>query len=658
MPELSYPGVYVQEVSSGVRPIEVASTSTPAFVGLAERGPTDRALRVTSWTAFQRYFGSFIDDGYLAQSVFQFFNNGGRQCYVVRIARSDVAVASVSIQNRAPTPTDGLLFSAKNAGAWGNHLYLQIEDGSTDPGNTFKISVREQEEADLVPEDFLDIPPLEIHDDLSMDVNSSRYLVDVLLQSSTLIDATVLAANVALQRGVHFGGFGLALPLDVNRDFQINLDHDGYQLVQLDAAIAAETDLAVVAAEIQTRVRTLTRIRNSTLAVAFSGFTCQVETVDGQDRLVLRSGTNADPTDPTTQSTLSSVQIQNASTNNATGALRLGVANGGRSEDALAVRRPANTPTGEVFQIGDATVAGAVTAITTGSDGEAALNDTSYSAGFQLLNNISDVSLLAVPGVGTTGIFDEGVAYCAGRSLQDMFYVGETDLDTDTPAEAETFRGALTTPNSYGALYFPWIQAPDPTGRSAEPVLLPPSGFITGLYARIDANRGVWKSPAGTEASLNGTRGLAVVLTDIENGNLNKLNINCIRQFPTAGIVSWGARTITSDPEWKYLSPRRMAILLRVSIYNGIQWAVFEPNDEPLWAALRLNITSFMTVLFRQGAFQGSSPSQAFFVKVDSETTTQDDINLGIVNVLVGFAPLKPAEFVVVKISQKAGQSS
>jgi hypothetical protein len=152
--------------------------------------------------------------------------------------------------------------------------------------------------------------------------------------------------------------------------------------------------------------------------------------------------------------------------------------------------------------------------------------------------------------------------------------------------------------------------------------------------------------------------GLAVNLTDVKQGNLNRINVNCIRRFPASGIVSWGARTITSDPEYQYVPVRRMAIMLRVSIYNGIQWAVFEPNDEELWSQLRLNIGSFMMTLYRQGAFQGSTPSQAFFVKCDSETTTQDDINLGIVNVLVGFAPLKPAEFVVVKISQKAGQAS
>ncbi|NIM10473.1 MAG: hypothetical protein GTO45_00645, partial [Candidatus Aminicenantes bacterium] len=166
------------------------------------------------------------------------------------------------------------------------------------------------------------------------------------------------------------------------------------------------------------------------------------------------------------------------------------------------------------------------------------------------------------------------------------------------------------------------------------------------------------KAPAGTEASLSGAVGLAFNLTDVQQGNLNRINVNCIRRFASSGIVNWGARTITSDPEWTYVPVRRMAIMLRVSIYNGIQWAVFEPNDEELWGQLRLNLNSFMMTLFRKEAFQGASPAEAFFVKCDGETTTQEDINLGIVNILVGFAPLKPAEFVVVKISQKAGQTS
>ena len=147
-------------------------------------------------------------------------------------------------------------------------------------------------------------------------------------------------------------------------------------------------------------------------------------------------------------------------------------------------------------------------------------------------------------------------------------------------------------------------------------------------------------------------------ISETEQDQLNPVGVNAIRAIPGAGIVSWGTRTIGSDPAWRYIPVRRMAIFLRVSIYNGIQFAVFEPNDEPLWAALRLNIRSFMLTQFRAGAFQGSKPDDAFFVKCDSSTTTQGDIDIGIVNILVGFAPLKPAEFVILKLSQKAGQSA
>lgn len=645
MPTLSYPGVYVQEIPSGVRPIEIASTSTAAFVGLAEMGPED-AKRVTNWTEFQRYFGGFINDSKLAHSVYQYFNNGGRQCYIVRVTRTDAVAASVTVQNSATAPVAGVIFSAKNKGAWGNYLYLQIEDGALDPGNEFRISVRRQTDPAVVPADFKDITPLEVFDNLSIDSNAPNYVANVLKQNSALIDAQLAAANVSLQRGLHRGGFSPTLPLNDKRSFQINLDGDGFQVVTLPSAVGASANLTDVATEIQTAVQGLTTKKTSTDPSAFTGFTCTVETVGGQSRLLLQSGTTI---------ASSSVRIQSAATNDATTQLKLGSGNGGRSEDGLAPRRPAKA---DVIQIGDAAVAAPVTAVTAGSDGTAALTETSFSNAFSRLDTVTDFSLLAVPGEGTTAMMDLGMAYCANRSLQDVFYIGEMTSDNKTPDDAADFRDKLTKANSYGALYFPWVKALDPTGKFREPIALPPSGYVAGLYARIDGSRGVWKAPAGTEASLNGVVGLEAELTDVQHGTLNPKSVNVIRRFPASGVVAFGARTVTSDPEWKYVPVRRTAIMLRVSIYNGIQWAVFEPNDEALWSQLRLNIGSFMMTLFRQGAFQGSTPSQAFFVKCDAETTTQADIDLGIVNILVGFAPLKPAEFVVVKISQKAGQAS
>ncbi len=644
MPTVSYPGVYVEEISSGVRPITAASTSTAAFVGLAEMGP-DEAVLVTSWTEFQRSYGSFVADSFLAHSVFQFFNNGGSQCYIVRVTRSDAAVAGVTVNNRAGTPVAGLAFTAKNAGAWGNSLLLQLEDGTLDPGNEFKLSIRRQADPEVVPANVKDITPLEVFDNLSMDPAGANYVVTA-LGDSTLIDAQVLSANISTQRGLHRGGFGPTLPVGSRVAFQINLDGDGLQAVTLPAAVGTVTALADVAAAIQVAVRALTKKKGSTDPAAFSGFTCTVETVSGQSRLVLQSGTT---------SATSSVRVQPGSANDVTTLLRLGSGNGGQSEDGIAVRRPV---VADVVQIGDAAVAAPIAAATPGSDGVAAITELTFSSAFSRLDTITDFSLLAVPGEGTTAMMDLGMAYSANRPLKDVFYLGETAAHDDTAAEAAVFRNKLTLANSYGALYFPWVKALDPTGRSRDPILLPPSGYIAGLYARIDGSRGVWKAPAGTEAGINGVVGLAAELSDVQQGNLNPLGVDVIRRFPGAGVVAFGARTITSDQEWRYVPVRRTAIMLRVSIYNGIQFAVFEPNDEPLWAQLRLNIGAFMMTLFRRGAFQGSTPSQAFFVKCDGETTTQADIDAGIVNVLVGFAPLKPAEFVVVRISQKSGLAS
>jgi len=204
------------------------------------------------------------------------------------------------------------------------------------------------------------------------------------------------------------------------------------------------------------------------------------------------------------------------------------------------------------------------------------------------------------------------------------------------------------------------IKATDPSGRQATPIAVPPSGYVAGVYARIDANRGVWKAPAGTEANLLGLVGVATQINDAQQDRLNPIGANIIRVFPSSGVVIWGARTLAtaSNPEYRYIPIRRLAIFLERSIYNGIQWAVFEPNDEDLWASLRLNVGAFMMNLFRSGAFQGNVASQAFFVKCDAETNPQSEIDAGVVNVVIGFAPLRPAEFVVVKISQKAGTTA
>ena len=199
------------------------------------------------------------------------------------------------------------------------------------------------------------------------------------------------------------------------------------------------------------------------------------------------------------------------------------------------------------------------------------------------------------------------------------------------------------------------------TGADIE---LPPAGTVAGIFGRTDLNRGVWKAPAGLETSIFNSPGVVErgKMTDQQQGVLNQLGVNCLREFPGSGTVVFGSRTmVTANPAlkdmWRYVPVRRMALFLEQTLYNNLGWVFFEPNDDPLWTAIRTSIEAFMLGLFRQGAFQGSTPSQAFQVKCDGQTTTQADIDNGIVNIVVAFAPLKPAEFVIIKLAQLAGQT-
>jgi phage tail sheath protein FI len=288
----------------------------------------------------------------------------------------------------------------------------------------------------------------------------------------------------------------------------------------------------------------------------------------------------------------------------------------------------------------------------------AALNAGGSGTGVHLLERIDLFNLLCVPGETDGSTVASLQKFCRDHRA---FLIADaaSDATFNSLSPPAALQGLTGNDSINAAFYFPWVSAPDPTqeGRLRR---FPPSGFVAGLYAKTDAQRGVWKAPAGTEASLSGASGVIQTLTDDENGTLNVKAINCIRTFPVFGTVIWGARTLRGNDEvgseWKYIPVRRTALFIEETLYRALKWVVFEPNDEPLWAQIRLNVGAFMHDLFRQGAFQGQTPRDAYFVKCDKETTTQSDINRGIVNIVVGFAPLKPAEFVIIKIQQMAGQ--
>ncbi len=293
------------------------------------------------------------------------------------------------------------------------------------------------------------------------------------------------------------------------------------------------------------------------------------------------------------------------------------------------------------------------------------------------LDKVTIFNLLVIPGITDPSVLAEGVAY-AERKRAFFIMDSPPNWDVDTPSGGAAPTGSPpSSPESpvdglsFGpvpvstnaAIYFPWLATTDPV--SGNPSTSPPSGFVAGMYSQEDANRGVWKSPAGLETALNGTTGVVPtgVMTDMQQGVLNGYGINAIRQFPSLTPVIFGARTLAYrdsalQGQWGYIAVRRMALFLEQSLYANLPWAIFEPNDTPLWNALTQEVGAFMMGLFRQGAFAGTKPSEAFLVQCDNTTTTAADIDNGTVNILVAFAPLKPAEFVVVQIAQLAGQGA
>jgi hypothetical protein len=315
------------------------------------------------------------------------------------------------------------------------------------------------------------------------------------------------------------------------------------------------------------------------------------------------------------------------------------------------------------------------TALTTSSppDGSTVIDLTQIPQVFAAnssLDKLPIFNLMAIPGITDNNTLSTALPFCEDKRA---FLIIDPlpNAAADSVAEAllpssvspttiqQFFEGGTLPQSKNGAIYFPYLQSTDFTGTA---INCPPSGFVAGIFAREDVSRGVWKSPAGLETVISGTTGVVPwgVMTDPQQGVLNPLGINCIRTFPGIGTVVFGARTLVANnpafQQWMYVAVRRMALFIEQSLYASLKWAVFEPNDSPLWNALTQEVSAFMLSLYRQGAFAGATADLAFQVRCDSTTTTPTDVANGVVNILVSFAPLRPAEFVVIQIQQLAGQ--
>lgn len=568
---LSYPGVYVEEVSSGVRTVVGVSTSVAAFIGRAKKGPENIATTINGFGEFERIFGGLWSDSSMSFAVRDFFLNGGGQAVIVRLFHRDEATPAATISvgvDSLPKLEDvrkitigEWKFAAASPGKWGASLRVKISQAEG-PG---AAAVAKQ---------------------MGLDVSD---LYNVTVRDSTPGAGAEQFLNVSVKPGPR----------------------------QLDKVLAAESKLLFW---------------------------------DGR--------IDAPPKSPLTDPKVPAFDD--------VWKLELALV------DAIAKNGAGSKEAKDAAEKVDKKVKGVIDGLTDGgglvADDFTPNNAQANKLGLFALERLYATgglfNLLCIPPYTADSNVEPSViniaaAYCETRRA--MLLIDAPTSWTDTAKARENFATQVNfqTTSRNAAVYFPRLRQANPL-RDGQIEDFAACGVIAGIYARTDTQRGVWKAPAGMDASLVGVTALTVPMTDDDNGPLNQLGINCLRNFPVIGNVVWGGRTLRGadqfSDEYKYIPVRRTALFIEESLYRGLKWVVFEPNDEPLWAQIRLNAGAFMHNLFRQGAFQGSSPRDAYFVKCSKETTSEDDRILGIVNVAVGFAPLKPAEFVVIKFQQMAGQ--
>lgn len=621
---LTYPGVYIEEISSGVHTITGVATSITAFIGRASRGPTDEdeesPVIINSFGDYERIFGGLSVDSSLGFAVRDFYLNGGSQAAIVRLVGTkkedgtQMTTEEDKLSRYRAMTVDGLTLRSANPGKWATGLRVtldadvspeaaralgfikKLDDGTFvgDPSALFNLTVKNT--ATGARERILNLTLLSKTGGV-MDKPTTRRIDQVLKRESDLLRWK--------------GDFPAAPP---------NTGELKKLAPLLDALNKAQKAYREKAAETSDPdvLKPLIKAKDDAQAAYDEQLTKVSDELSKLDAALLAAK--------------------------------------GTGDAAKVVKAEADLAEGvetEAKKIKDGGALDSNSFIGSGKAGE--------KQGLFAFDRADLFNILCIPPYNENGDVDANViaqaaAYCEDKRA---FYVIDPPATWTDKAKALAGIKDFATNSKNAAIFFPRLRQPNPFHENAVEEFAP-CGAIAGIFARTDTERGVWKAPAGLEASLVAVPELSVKLSDGENGELNPKAVNCLRAFPGAGRVVWGSRTLQGADglasEWKYIPVRRTALFLEESLYRGTQWVVFEPNDEPLWAQIRLNVGAFMQDLFRKGAFQGKTPREAYLVKCDNETTTQNDINLGIVNIIVGFAPLKPAEFVIIKLQQLAGQ--
>ncbi len=660
MPEYLSPGVYVEEISTGPKPIEGVSTSTAGFAGRTERGPTTPRL-VTSWLDFQRWFGSYIEPSksFLPYSIQGFFQNGGKRAFVARVINGDALPASQSLA--APSADSGsgltnvLKVESLGPGTWGNNIIIRVTTASradlnaSPPLDLFRLTIAYFK--DGIPSPFVDpvnrtnlaspffkaADVVEDYDNLSAVQGSANYVISTVNAASKLVHLDwgntnpnpAIVPEPARPSNTDFGVRSVLSLATSDAALFVSVSAVGAGLWGDSVSVEVLPGTKAGTARMTIRWSTLTEdFDNLSTDITKPDFLTDV--INGNSRLIRAEWVDDNGAPIADLATATLVIPDPAAEANLAGGLDDPLTGG--TEELLL------TP------------------------GDFAGKDTvppDERTGLAGLEAIDEISLVVVPDEVNPGIRNNfqitNVVLNQCERLKDRFGILSVPKGQGTVQNIYPVRDT-----SYGGIYYPWVRVFDQ--RTQDTLLIPPSGHVAGIYARTDIDRGVHKAPANEvirgiiTRDLNSRRGpLEYKVVKGEQDILNPRGINVIRDFRTdrRGIRVWGARTMSSDGEWKYVNVRRLFIFIEESLDEGTQWVVFEPNHEPTWARVVRSISNFLVRVWRDGALQGVTEEEAFFVRCDRTTMTQDDIDNGRLICYVGIAPVKPAEFVIIRIGQK-----
>ncbi len=679
MPEYLSPGVYVEEVDTGSKPIEGVSTSTVGMVGVTQKGRTDGLpLLVTSLADFVRKFGGYLgpdieeDKRYLAYAAEAFFQNGGQRLYIKRVIADD-AVASVAqskteVSTRLARDTPVVLTS--NEDDRKKVTLVSLRGIDTDTKLTF---VRLNDDGTESSDEDADME-IASYDPVRNTVTLKVALAFQFDKKNTRVKLNKLPAPLTGNPATNSVKF-----LAVNKG-----KWGDYISIEIYPVSKAKSQIIEVVGTITTskkfKLKSSTNFYVGAIIVYDDGKSKQyriIEEID-EDTVTLDSKftDNTEVVDNTTPAikTVSTCEFRVvASYKDQTETFEFLTTNPETAnyyykkiheKSALIdVDKLYNPPTYGKTDPFDQPCGDDGLHLTFGLGDDGTLPDKNNfigtdngpgnKTGIKALEDIDVVSIIAAPGITDEEVQNDLILQC--ETLKDRFAILDGPKDASDLEVVQVFRSRYDS--KYAALYFPWFIRSDPLDKVN--IFVPPSGYLAGIYARSDVERGVHKAPANEV--VKGIKDLKYSLNKREHDILNPypVNVNVIRDFRSSnrGIRVWGARCITSDSDWKYVNVRRLFIFVEESIEEGTQWVVFEPNDEPLWARVRRSVTNFLTRIWRDGALQGNTPEEAFFIKCDRTTMTQDDIDAGKLIMEIGIAPVKPAEFVIFRIGQWTGGS-